>query len=73
MEIRLSPELEAAVQRGVASGRYANVDEYFAEAVELLAEREALFGESLEEQRQKLEASWQEAIRGEPLSMVEHY
>jgi putative addiction module CopG family antidote len=40
MEIRLSPELEAAVQRGIATGRYASAEEYLAEAVELLQERE---------------------------------
>jgi Arc/MetJ-type ribon-helix-helix transcriptional regulator len=65
MEIRLSPELEAAVERGVASGRFANVEEYLAKAVELLEERDVWRPETLEEQRTGLEAAWQEAERGE--------
>jgi putative addiction module CopG family antidote len=69
MEIRLSPELEAAVERGVASGRYANAEEYVGEAIELLKDREQWFGETLEEQREKMEAAWQEAERGELMSM----
>jgi len=71
MEIRLSPELEAAVERGVASGRYASVEEYIAEAVEVLEEREAWREETLEEQRQGLEAAWQEAERGELIPLDE--
>jgi len=65
MEIRLSPELEAAVERGVASGRYASVEEYIAEAVEVLEEREARREETLEEQRLKMAISMAEAERGE--------
>jgi len=71
MEIRLSPELEAAVERGVASGRYASVEEYIAEAVEVLEEREAWREETLEEQREGLEAAWQEAERGELIPLDE--
>jgi Arc/MetJ-type ribon-helix-helix transcriptional regulator len=69
MEIRLSPELEAAVSYGIASGRYANAEEYFAKAIELLHERDAWPEESLEEQRAGLEAAWQEAERGELTSL----
>ncbi len=65
MEIKLSPELEAAVERGVASGRYATPEEYIAEAVELLEEREAWREETLEEQRERMTASLAEAERGE--------
>jgi len=71
MEIRLSPELEAAVERGVASGRYASAEEYVAQAVEMLEERAAWREETLEEQRAGLEAAWQEAERGEIFSMDE--
>ena len=39
MEIGLSPELAAVVQRDMASGQYASVEEYIAEAVEVLHER----------------------------------
>lgn len=69
MEIRLSPELEAAVERGVATGRYASAEDYLAEAVELLQEREQWRDETLEEQRAGLEAAWQEAERGELTSL----
>jgi hypothetical protein len=31
MEIRLSPELEALVERDMASGRYSSVEQYLAE------------------------------------------
>jgi Arc/MetJ-type ribon-helix-helix transcriptional regulator len=65
MEIRLSPELEAAVERGVASGRYASVEEYIAKAVEVLREREAWREETLEEERVKMAISLAEAERGE--------
>jgi Arc/MetJ-type ribon-helix-helix transcriptional regulator len=65
MEIRLSPELEAAVAYGIASGRYANAEEYFAKAIELLEEREAWREETLEEQRETMAASLAEAERGE--------
>jgi Arc/MetJ-type ribon-helix-helix transcriptional regulator len=65
MEIRLSRELEAAVQRGIATGRYASAEEYLAEAVELLQEREAWQNESREEQREKMVTSLSEAERGE--------
>jgi Arc/MetJ-type ribon-helix-helix transcriptional regulator len=65
MEIRLSPELEAAVERGVASGRYASSEEYLADAVALLEEREAWRSESLEEEQEKMATSLAEAQRGE--------
>jgi len=65
MEIRLSPELEAAVERAIAGGRYGSVEEYVAAAVELLEEREQWLGESVEELNAKLEASIAEAERGE--------
>jgi Arc/MetJ-type ribon-helix-helix transcriptional regulator len=62
MEIRLSPELEAVVERDMANGRYASVEEYI---VELLHERELWRGETLEEFNAKLEASIAEGERGE--------
>jgi antitoxin ParD1/3/4 len=65
MEIRLSPELEALVTKDLARGRFASVEEYVAEAVELLHEREQWLSETLEEQRESLDLAWQEAERGE--------
>lgn len=69
MEIRLSPELQAAVERAVADGRYDSVEEYVAAAVELLEEREQWLGESVEELNTKLEASIAEAERGELMTV----
>jgi antitoxin ParD1/3/4 len=69
MEIRLSPEHEAMVAEDVASGRYASAEEFVAEAVGLLHERHQWFGESLEEQRESLEAAWQQGERGELTSL----
>jgi putative addiction module CopG family antidote len=71
MEIRLSPELEAVVEQGIASGRYRSAEEYIAEAVELLREREHWRGETLEEFNAKLEESIAEAERGELMNMDE--
>jgi putative addiction module CopG family antidote len=65
MEIRLSPELAAVVERDVAAGRFASVDEYIAEAIELLHEREPWRDESLEELNASLEESIAQAERGE--------
>jgi Arc/MetJ-type ribon-helix-helix transcriptional regulator len=71
MEIRLSPELAAVVERDVAAGRFASVDEYIAEAIELLHERGQWRDESLEEQRAGLEAAWRESERGELIPLDE--
>jgi putative addiction module CopG family antidote len=65
MEIRLSPELAAVVERDVAAGRFASVDEYIAEAIELLHEREPWRDEPLEELNASLEEAIAEAERGE--------
>jgi Arc/MetJ-type ribon-helix-helix transcriptional regulator len=54
MEITLPSELEAAVQRGVASGRYAIAEEYLTEAVELLEQREQWSEKTLEEQQEMM-------------------
>jgi antitoxin ParD1/3/4 len=71
MEIRLSPELEAVVERDMASGRFSSVEEYIAEAVELLHEREQWRGETIEEFNAKLDESIAQAERGELLDETE--
>jgi len=71
MEIRLSPELEAVVEQDMASGRYRSVEEYIAEAVELLHERQQWQGETLEELNAKLDEAVAEAERGELISLDE--
>jgi Arc/MetJ-type ribon-helix-helix transcriptional regulator len=71
MEVRLSPEIAAAVERGIASGRYASAEEYVADAVVELDEREQWRDETLEETRTSLEAAWQESERGELIPLDE--
>lgn len=53
----------------MASGRYGNVEDYIAEAIELLHERQECLGESNDELRTSLEAAWHEAERGELTSL----
>ena len=71
MEIRLSPKLQAVVERDMATGRFNSVEEYIAEAVELLHEREQWREESTEELNAKLDEAIAEAERGELMSMEE--
>ncbi len=65
MEITLSPEIEAVVRRDMETGGYSSVEDYIAEAVETLHERQQWLGETLAEERAKLERSLAEAERGE--------
>jgi len=65
MEIKLSPDVAAIVHLAMSSGRYGSVEEYVAEAVELLHERQAWPGESLDRLQSRLQAAWQESDRGE--------
>jgi len=62
MTITLSPELEAVVRRELESGRYETAEEYVADAIQDLHER---LEETLEEEREQLDASIAEADRGE--------
>jgi putative addiction module CopG family antidote len=71
MEIRLSPELAAVVEQDMASGRYRSVEEYIAEAVEMLHERQQWRGETLDEINAKLDEAVAEAERGELISSDE--
>jgi putative addiction module CopG family antidote len=62
MTITLSPELEAVVRREIESGRYETAEEYVADAIQDLHER---LEETLDEEREQLDASIAEADRGE--------
>jgi Arc/MetJ-type ribon-helix-helix transcriptional regulator len=68
MVVRLKPEHEAMIEQDVAEGRYASVEEYVAEAVELLHERRQWGGETLDEFNASLEGSIAQAERGELMS-----
>ena len=67
MEIRLKPEQEAVIERNVASGRYASVEEYLSDAIELFEERD----ETGDDIRARLENSWQQGEHGELISLDE--
>ena len=60
MEIRLKPEHATMVKTGIDSGRFPNVDEYIAEAIELLDLRLAY-----DEECRLLDESIAEGERGE--------
>ena len=62
MTITLSPELEAVVRLEIESGRYDSAEEYVADAIQDLHER---LEETLDEEREQLDASIAEADRGE--------
>ena len=62
MTITLSPELEAVVRREIESGRYETAEEYVADAIQDLHER---LEETLDEEREQLDASIAEVDRGE--------
>jgi putative addiction module CopG family antidote len=71
MEIRLSPELAAVVERDVAAGRFASAEEYIAAAVELLHELGQSRDEAVEDLNAKLEEAIAEGERGELMPLDE--
>ena len=67
MNVNLTPELEALVQRKVASGLYNNQSEVVREALRLLAEQDRLRAVHLEQLRGALAEGLAQADRGELL------
>ena len=65
MNVNLTPELEALVQRKVASGLYNNQSEVVREALRLLAEQDRLREAHLAELRGALAEGLAQADRGE--------
>lgn len=57
------------VERDMATGRFRSVEDYIAEAVELLHDREQWRGETLEEFNAKLDESIAQADRGELINL----
>src|ERR1022692_2755776 len=64
MEIRLRPELEAAIREDVQRGAYQTVDDYVEHAVSMLHEQEAWFVEHAVSMLHEQEA-WLAAHRAE--------
>jgi antitoxin ParD1/3/4 len=67
MNVNLTPELEALVQRKVASGLYNNQSEVVREALRLLAEQDRLREAHVADLRKALAEGLSQADRGELL------
>jgi len=71
MEIRLRPELEAAIREDIQRGPYQTVDEYIEHAVSMLHEQEAWLAEHRSEIEVKIREGYAAAQRGELLQPEE--
>ncbi|MGA9305326.1 MAG: hypothetical protein WBW31_07985 [Candidatus Sulfotelmatobacter sp.] len=67
MEIRLRPELEAAIRQDLEGGSYQTVDEYVEHAVSMLHEQEAWLATHRAEVEAKIAEGYAAAQRGELL------
>ncbi|MGA2019773.1 MAG: hypothetical protein ABSH02_04220 [Candidatus Sulfotelmatobacter sp.] len=67
MEIRLRPELEAAIRQDVQRGAYQTVDEYVEHAVSILHEQEAWLASHRTEIEAQINEGYAAAQRGELL------
>jgi len=65
MTIRLTPELEALIQKDVERGPYQSADEFVAHAVQMLHEQEQWLDENRAEIGAKIEHGFAQAERGE--------
>ena len=65
MKIALSPEHEALIQKKMASGKYACVDEVVQEAFELLSDRETSREARLAELKRQIALGFEQLERGE--------
>jgi putative addiction module CopG family antidote len=71
MEIRLRPELEAAIRQDVQRGAYQSVDEYVEHAISMLHEQEAWLAAHRTEIESKISEGYAAAQRGELLEPEE--
>lgn len=67
MAILLNPNHEQFILSKIKSGRYANVDEVIATALQLLEEQEQQYAFWLEDTRKKVKVGLDEIERGEVL------
>ncbi len=65
MTIRLTPELEALIQKDVERGPYRSADEFVAQAVQMLHEQEQWLDENRAGVATKIEHGFAQAERGE--------
>jgi len=73
MTIHLKPELEALIQEDVARGSYQSVDEFVAQAVQMLHEHEQWLADNRAEIAAKIEHGFAQAERGETLDGEEAF
>jgi putative addiction module CopG family antidote len=71
MEIRLRPELEAAIRQDVQRGAYQTIDEYVEHAVSMRHEQEAWLAAHRAEIESKIDEGYAAAQRGELLESEE--
>ena len=71
MEIRLRPELEAAIRQDLEGGSYQTLDEYVEYAVSMLHEQEAWLAAHRAEIESKIAEGYTAAQRGELLEPKE--
>ena len=71
MNVSLTPALEKAVQKRVASGRYGSASEVVREALRLLEQRDRLDQARLRDLRASLDVGIQQLDRGEGLTLDE--
>ncbi|MGA1264505.1 MAG: type II toxin-antitoxin system ParD family antitoxin [Prochlorothrix sp.] len=65
MQLAFPPQIEAFVQRQLASGKYANLLELILAALELLRQQEDIYGGRLQELQQEALVGWEASQRGE--------
>jgi len=65
MTIHLGPELESLIQQDVERGPYRSVDEFVAQAVQMLHDHERWLADNRDEIAQKIEHGYAQAVRGE--------
>ena len=65
MTIRLTPELEALIQKDVERGPYRSADEFVAQAVQMLHDQEQWLAENRTDIAAKIEHGFAQAERGE--------
>ncbi|HAT15407.1 MAG TPA: type II toxin-antitoxin system ParD family antitoxin [Microcoleaceae bacterium UBA11344] len=65
MNITLKPEQAELIQQKLNSGKYHNVDEVIAEALQLLSQRDLEYQTWVEETREKVDIAIEELRRGE--------
>jgi len=65
MNITLKPEQAELIQQKINSGKYNNIDEVIAEALQLLSQRDIEDETWVEETREKVDVAIEELRRGE--------